>query len=312
MTDDASGRSTARRVDRVALARIARRRAAAPAAPWLHEEVARRMGERLALIRSKPGRIIDWGACAGGSTAVLRRAYPGAVCQAVEPGGPCRSLRWWQPRRWLGRGSGALPPEEVVPGDADLVWANMALHAAADPLAVIRAWHRALAVDGFLMFSTLGPGTLPQLRALYDAEGWGPPMAPLVDMHDLGDMLVEAGFADPVMDQEMLILNWRDAAAALAELRELGANADPGRMAGLRTPRWGARLRAGLTRHAGRPDGRIELGFELVYGHAFKPPPRAAAARESAIALEDLRALARTPRRRPQGGAVGGQGSSAL
>jgi malonyl-CoA O-methyltransferase len=172
----------------------------------------------------------------------------------------------------------------------------MMLHAEPDPLAVMRRWHRALAVDGFLMFSTLGPGSLPQLRSLYQAEGWGPPMAPLVDMHDLGDMLVEAGFADPVMDQELITLSWSDAATALAELRELGANTDPARSPGLRTPRWRARLMQGLARYAAGAGERIELGFEVVYGHAFKPPPRMRVAPESAVAVEDLRAMARSRR----------------
>lgn len=174
----------------------------------------------------------------------------------------------------------------------------MALHAEADPAVTIGHWHRALAVDGFLMFSTLGPGSLPELRSLYAARGWGPPMAPLVDMHDLGDMLVAAGFADPVMDQELIVLTWADAQAALNELRSLGGNVDPARVTGLRTPRWRARLLQALQDTARqRADGRIALTFEVAYGHAFRPPARAAVAPESRVDLADFQAMARQRRR---------------
>ncbi len=98
-------------------------------------------------------------------------------------------------------------------------------------------------------------------------------------MHDLGDMLVHAGFADPVMDQETLTLTWPDADALLRELRAWAAMPTRARMPGLRTPRWRERLCAELQALRG-PDGRLRLDFELVYGHAFRaaPKPRVAAA----------------------------------
>jgi malonyl-CoA O-methyltransferase len=154
-------------------------------------------------------------------------------------------------------------------------------------------------MDGFVMFSTVGPDTLRSLREAYREAGWGSPHAPFVDMHDLGDMLVRAGFADPVMDQEMLRLTWATPAALLAELRSLGINADPARAAGLRTPRWRARLEAALAERAQQqkgPDGRITLEFEIVYGHAFNPPPRVAVAGETRLSAADLQRMARTGR----------------
>jgi malonyl-CoA O-methyltransferase len=180
----------------------------------------------------------------------------------------------------------------VSPASADLLWANMVLHGVVDPQREMSAWQRALAADGFLMFSALGPGSLRGLVQVYERLGWPSPLAPFVDMHDLGDMLVQAGFADPVMDQEMLTLTWASADALLAELRLLGGNADPHRAAGLRTPRWRAQLLQALATLAG-PDGRIALAFELVYGHAFKPRPKLALAAETRVPLDDMRAMVR-------------------
>jgi malonyl-CoA O-methyltransferase len=302
-------------VDPVALVRARARLLRSPATPWLHVEVARRMAERLAVVKMQPQTVLDWGARAGGGAARLLEAYPRACILAVEPGlggapgqgdsaahvpsgsQPTPALPWWSPRRWLRADAPtALEPGQVDPGQAQLLWANMVLHGLGDPLATLRQWHRALAVDGFLMFSTFGPGTLAELRVLYDEEGWGPPMAPLVDMHDFGDMLVETGFADPVMDQEHIVLTWTDAESALTELRSLGANLHPRRARGLRTPRWRDRLLEGLRRTAGA-DGRVRLGFEIAYGHAFRPAPRPRVQAEARVDLADLRAMVRAGRR---------------
>lgn len=273
-------------------------------APWLHGEVARRMAQRLPLIRLQPQCVVEWGAFLGASAQVLEGAYPRARRVAVEPDAErvertARALQmpWWSPRRWSGRGTHALLAAQVQPGCAQLLWSNMGLHGSLDPRADLAAWHRVLQVDGFLMFSTLGPGTLSGLRALYSSLGWPVPMAPLVDMHDLGDMLVEAGFADPVMDQETITLTWATPSALLSELRQLGGNVDARRAAGLRTPRWRAELESQLAARAA-PDGRIALEFELVYGHAFRVAPRPRVAARTELALDDMRAMVRGSRRR--------------
>jgi malonyl-CoA O-methyltransferase len=88
-----------------------------------------------------------------------------------------------------------------------MLWANMQLHMAADPQALIAQWQQALEVDGFLMFSCLGPDTLRELRAVYAALGWPPPAHEFTDMHDWGDMLVASGFAEPVIDMERITLS---------------------------------------------------------------------------------------------------------
>jgi malonyl-CoA O-methyltransferase len=287
--------ATERDLDRAALLRVQQRLTLAAQPPWLHAEVARRMAERLAVVRQVPTFVIDWWSQAGASAPLLRAAYPRARLLRVEP--PLATPRapppWWSPQRW--RGEPALEAGAVPAAQAQLLWANMMLHAVADPAALFADWRRALAVDGFLMFSTLGPDTGKTLRTIYRDAGWGSPHAPFVDMHDFGDMLVHAGFADPVMDQELLRLTWATPAALLAELRTLGANADLARCAGLRTPRWRARLEAALAARADA-QGRIALEFEIIYGHAFNPPPRLAAAGETRVSAQDLQRMARAGR----------------
>ncbi|WP_428420192.1 biotin synthase [Methylibium sp.] len=278
-----------------------RRAARAGVAPWLHGEIARRMAQRLAIVKTTPAVVIDWWSAQGGGAAALRAQYPRAQVEAVEPneGLVRRSARaalapWWSPRRWT-RPAMPVWREADAPRDgrAQLLWSNMMLHWSADPALQFTQWRDAVAVDGFVMFSCFGPDTLRELRPLYRRLGWAEPGHAFIDMHDLGDAMVQVGFADPVMDMEQLTLTWADAAAALAELRTLGGNAGVQRHAGLRTPRWRARLLAELDTALAGPDGRLRLSFEIIYGHAFRPPPRVRVAAETRVSVEALRSLAR-------------------
>lgn len=278
-----------------------RRAGAASEAPWLHGEVARRMAARLAVVKAQPAAVLDWWSALGGGADALRARYPKARIEAVEPTAVLveRSTQaahrpWWSPRRWR-EGEVVVWQEDALPScaRAQLLWSNLMLHWVAEPQALMARWQAALAVDGFVMFSCFGPDTLRELHALYRGLGWAPPGHAFIDMHDLGDALVHAGFADPVMDMERLTLTWADAGAALAELRTLGGNASAARTAGLRTSRWRARLLDEMQRALAGPDGRLRLSFELVYGHAFKPAPRLRVAPETRVPLATLRAAAR-------------------
>jgi malonyl-CoA O-methyltransferase len=259
--------------------------------PWLHEEVARRMQERLDWIKLQPQSWIHWAALSGGLQAheLLAQRYPAASCQVLELTAPrrakvARALKapLWSTRRWLG-------PQTKVLGEvtesAQMLWANMSLHMSADPQALMAQWHAALQVDGFLMFSCLGPDTLLELRELHRSLGWPAPSHDFTDMHDWGDMLVAAGFAEPVMDMERITLTFESPERLLQELRGLGRNLHVQRFPALRGRHWQAQLTQALT---ARP---LQLSFEVIYGHAFKPKPRVALQSHSEISLAQMREL---------------------
>jgi malonyl-CoA O-methyltransferase len=198
---------------------------------------------------------------------------------------------WWQ--RWFKPNKVTATPPQA--GQMQMIWANMALHLSDDPQALLKQWHQALDVDGFLMFSCLGPDTLRELRDVYAQQGWPPPSHDFTDMHDWGDMLVHAGFAEPVMDMERITLTYETPKRLLDELRQLGRNFHTQRFAGLRGRTWYQQLqRALLALASPQHDGRLVLTIEVIYGHALKPLPKIKMTGESVIALQDMRGLLKT------------------
>lgn len=286
-------------LDGAALRHQARRLARAGQPPWLHAEVARRMAERLPLIKLQPARVLDASPALGASLALLQAAYPQAelLWHESDPALAAHAAQARAPSLWRklrGKGSGevgALPAKPEV----ELLWSNMALHATPDLPTLLAQWQASIAVGGFVMFSCLGPDSFVELRPLYARAGWGRPAPDWWDMHDIGDLVLKAGFADPVMDQERLRLTWTDPERLLADLRALGGNVAPARFPGLRGRAWRQRLLAELEALRGN-DGLLALSVELVFGHAFKAAPRLAVAAETHVSVDAMRASLRKSR----------------
>lgn len=240
-------------------------------------EIDRRMLERLDFVRIEPGRILDLGCSQGTSLAALKARYPqaqtigiDAVPQMLQAAAPERSA-WqrWLPFRQTGPAFMAADATHLPlkSASAGLVWSNLLLHWLDNPLPALAEAHRVLEVGGLIMFSTLGPDTLKELRGAF-SDGYLHTQR-FIDMHDLGDMLIESGFADPVMDMEMLTLTYDSFEALVGELRGAGATcAMRARRHGLSgRGQWGAARAAYETLRA---EGRLPASFEVVYGHAWK------------------------------------------
>jgi malonyl-CoA O-methyltransferase len=224
----------------------------------LEAEVGARMLERLDYMKLEPRRVLDAGS--GPPQRLLSKRYPKARVVALDFSlEMLRSARSW--RDFFGGNPSICGDLERLPlaaGSVDLVWSNMALHWLAEPLAALKEFERVLAPQGLLMFSSLGPDTLKELRV---AAGAGRVHA-FHDMHDVGDMLVAAGFSAPVMDMEMLTIAYPGADGLLTDLRASGqTSARADRPRGLAGKGFAARLRGALAASA---------TFEVVYGHAWK------------------------------------------
>jgi malonyl-CoA O-methyltransferase len=245
-------------------------------------EIDRRMQERLDFVNLQPKRIVDLGCSRGGSFPGLAARYPEAeligldVAPAMLTAGRTPRAGW---QRWLGIGKNAEALR--LTGDAAnlplktrstaIVWSNLLLHWLDNPIPALAEAHRVLEVGGLLMFSTLGPDTLKELRSAF-ADGYAHTQR-FADMHDLGDMLVGCGFADPVMDMEVITLTYDDLDAMFAELRAAGSScAMKARRHGLTGRNAWATARAAY--ETLRRDGKLPASFEVIYGHAWKVAPK--------------------------------------
>jgi malonyl-CoA O-methyltransferase len=268
------------------------------AAAVLQREVARRMAERLDLVKAAPRRVLDLGCGTGADFPLLGARYREATLIGCDASpamlGRARGRGSWLRRLMplLARAPALVCADAqrlpLAAGSVGLAWSNLMLHWAADAGAVLREAHRVLETGGVLLFSTLGPDTLKELRAAFASADAAPHVHGFTDMHDLGDLLVAAGFAEPVMDMEMITLTYADLDALADDLRASGAvNAAAGRRRGLTRPALWRQVRSAYEQI--RRDGRLPASFEVIYGSAWKPEPRVAADGRAIVRLDGLR-----------------------
>lgn len=268
-------------------------------ARFLLDEVAERMLQRMKYIKQSPRNILDAGCGIGDGIEALQKLYPEAKYRGVD--NQAAFLEYAE-RRFLPRSKtfkniknlfsrvGAMTSKsslptvpkdtpkftkadlantKLEPNSFDLIWSNMVLHWHRKPPEVFREWFRLLEVDGLLMFSCFGPSTLIELRAALQQAAWKTQTMSFVDMHDFGDMLMESGFKDPVMDQDMITLTYKTPQKLLADVRSLGGNPSTQRRAGLVSRAALERLHEALEEQR-REDGLIHLSFEIINGHAWR------------------------------------------
>lgn len=271
------------------------------AAQFLYGEIALRMLQRLSYIRIKPDVVLDAGCGNAHALEPLRAQYPDAAYIGVDFCEPvletARSRFASKPGFWQKLRNRPTPPATFVladlaktgldPESIDLIWSNLAIHWHPEPHNVIAEWRRLLRPGMLAMFSAFGPGSLVELRDAIQDAGLETVTPQFVDMHDFGDLLLENGFQDPVMDQEVITLTYRDADKLLQDLRILGGNPSTGRRAGLAGRSWRQRLINSLERQR-HQDGTIHLTIEVAYGHAWRAAAHRTAPGETRISISSI------------------------
>ena len=251
------------------------------AAAVMQKMVREEMLSRLDLVNLKPQRILDAGCGTGHASQALMKKYPNAHVVSLDLAmGMLHKTRALNPSLLqraktllgLNKQSYVCADLENLPladDSVDMFWSNLAIQWSNDLDAVFANIHRVLKTEGLLMFSTLGPDTLKELRAASSVDG-NVHVSRFLDMHDIGDALVRAGFAAPVLDVERVVLTYDDAVSVMRDLKSIGAhNAADGRGRGLQ----GRGFLQNLTKNYEqfRKDGKLPATFEVVYGHAWKP-----------------------------------------
>jgi len=251
---------------------------------------------RLEIIKVAPQTILDVGCGTGYARPLLTRRFPRAhyLGSDVAPGMLRRARPWgWRLRRNTGWFCGDLERLPLADKSVDLVFCSAVLQWC-DPEAAFTEMHRVLRPDGVLMFSTFGPDTLRELREVWAEVDSQVHVHEFIDMHILGDIMLEAGFELPVVDVDYLTVTHRTVMACLKDLKAIGAsNAAGERTRGL-MPR--GKLRALDRAYESRrnADGLIETTYEIVYGHAWASELRQSREADGTVAVP-LSQISRRP-----------------
>jgi malonyl-CoA O-methyltransferase len=241
------------------------------AACFVHDEARARLLGRLDLLRVDPKLVVDVGCATGRGANALAARYPAAQVLAVDSS--FAMLR--------AAAANAAPFVAVLGGDADalpmraqcadLVLASLVLPWCR-PERVFAEAARVLVEGGALLFATLGPDSLREVREAFATVDQRIHVHAAFDMHDIGDLAMAAGLAEPVLDVDRLEVTYADVAGLARDLRAAGAvNVALGRRRSLTGRRRWGRFVERLPR---RPDGRLAMTVELILGQAWGRGPR--------------------------------------
>lgn len=274
---------------------FARAAATYDGADGLQAEVRERLLERLQWVELQPRRILDLGTGTGGALPALAARYPDAELvgldltpamleRAAERPAPSSG----QPALLICGDAARLPlPDQSV----DLVFASLAIHWSPALDAVLAEVRRVLRYPGLFTFTTPGPSSYQELRAAWRTVDQTPHVLPFPEMRALGDGLVRAGLAEPVMDTDTLTLTYRSFGKLIADLRATGTtNASAGRRTGLTGRRAWSKLTAAYEMHRDA-DGLLPATVEIVFGQAWSQGAtrrRRAPGDEIAVMLDSL------------------------
>ncbi len=238
----------------------------------LQDEVGERLRERLDDVGLAATRILDVGSGTGRGTAALRKRFPEAQAIALDLALPMlhaarKHRSWLRPFTRVCAEAEALP---VADASIDLLYSNLCLQWCGNLEQAFDGFRRVMRAQGLLLFSTFGPQTLNELRAAFAEVDATPHVSRFLDIHQIGDALLAAGFRDPVLERDVFTLTYADVRELMRELRAIGAtNADHERS---RTLTGKAHLQRVVDAYeAFRDNGRLPATYEVVYAQAWAP-----------------------------------------
>lgn len=237
------------------------------------QAVCGRLCERLDVIRLRPDLFADLGSGTGALARALCRRYPHSASIELDlaHGMLCAARpRWpWQRgrRAWVCADAEALPLRDAC---VDLVASNLMLQWCNDPVRVLEESLRTLRPGGMLLLSTLGPGTLQELRSSWSRVDDRVHVNAFMDAQALGAALATSGFVDMVLETEQFTLTYADGRALMRDLQRLGTgNANAGRARGLTGKGRLARVLEYYEEY--RCAGRLPATYDVIYVHAWRP-----------------------------------------
>lgn len=233
----------------------------------VQQEIGRRLEERFDWLKLTPRRILDLGAGTGQLTVAMRQRYPKSEVISLDLAEALLARVPKQGRFWRRRASVCADMHHLpfAAGSFDIVVSNFSVQWSEQLPQLFAEVARVLVAGGVFSFTTLGPNTLQECRRAWQAVDQASHVNRFTDVHEVGDALVSACLADPVIDQEQLTVHYSSVTALLTELRAVGVgNALSDRHGGLTGRRAWAAFTAALAAQA--TENGVPLTYEVVYG----------------------------------------------
>lgn len=239
----------------------------------LQQQVGKSLLTRLRGIRCQPQTILDLGCGTGYFESFLKELYPTAKIIGLDKSDGMLAQAQLKEAEyqlkdihWVNGCAEDLPFSDH---SFELVYSNLMLHWSNNFVKCLKEIHRILKPEGLLLFSMVGPDTLQELRYCWKTIDEQPHVHQFVDMHDLGDNLLQTSFAYPVMDIEYFTLLYSEALDLMKELKKLGVqNIAQNRQRGLTSK--GALKKLIRTYESFRSEeGKLPATWEIIYGHAW-------------------------------------------
>lgn len=250
----------------------------------LQNEVCNRLLEKLDVVKMKPAYILDAGTGTGAALPTLFAKYKKAQVVTLDLSENMlnqagRHGNFFRAPHLVCADIERLPFEDDV---FDLVFSSLSLQWCNDLNAALLEAKRVLKPGGLLVFSTFGPDTLKELRHSWAKLDGASHVNHFIDMHDIGDALLQDGYAEPVMECEMLTVTYDTVDEIMHDLKAIGANvtaqstSDKGALSNASRSGRGLNGKSVLQTvreeyESFRQNKVLPVTYEIIYGHAWKP-----------------------------------------
>jgi malonyl-CoA O-methyltransferase len=243
----------------------------------LQREIGDRLIDKLDFIKLDPKIILEIGSGTGYCTKLLKKLYPSSHIIALDIAdlmlqatkSKMSFLQKFKKQISFTCADAAFLPFQE--NSIDFIFSNLTLQWCSDLGQVFKEFYRVLKPNGLLMYSSFGPDSLSELRTAWSEVDNFSHVNQFVDMHDMGDEMLAAKLADPVLDMEMLTLTYKNIFDLMRDLKSVGAhNINNTRNHGLTGKGQFDKLKQAYEQF--RSDGVLPLSYEVVYGHAWIAP----------------------------------------
>lgn len=244
------------------------------AAAVIQHAVREEQLDRLNLLRLEPKRILDLGSGTGKGSSALSQRYKRSDIIALDLAHGMSVLHKKALPRFRNRIRPLCADQDQLPiadNSVDMIFSNLALQWSQSLDHALQECRRVLSEEGVICFTTVGPDTLIELRQAWQSVDEDQvPIHQFLDMHDIGDAMIRAGFAEPVLDVERYTLTYPNLRSLLDDLKAIGATYADAQRSTSRLTR--SKLKAlSQSYEAHRLDGSLPLSYEVVFVQAWQP-----------------------------------------